>query len=168
MSLRARIFGAFLLVIFVTFAGVLASVTPARDALRRQLYLGGALLELAEPRAGSWRPLGEIQVLARFPREGDVAFETFRCFLNEREVTAQLTVTRHGAGGSVYPLVEGVNRLECEVFGRGWWGQRFYRDRISRELDARAPLGVDRARGLETPLDSSGAGSTFRRFNLSI
>lgn len=153
MPLRSPIFAVILLTFFVLLAALLASPGgAARGAIAGGLlFLGPRLLELRAPAGEGWRPLGALEVLVRFPNEGRVVPETFRCLLNGRDVTEQLTVGRNGVGGSVYPLHEGRNRLRVEVFGRSWWSSRFYQDGADRSFDVRAPLGLDRA---DLPLDS--------------
>ena len=111
--------------------------------LQRALFLGGPLLELRSPGPEGWRPLGGLQVLVHFPRQDRVAPETFRCLLNGEDVTSQLSVGRNGAGGHVYPLREGRNELRVEVFGRGWWPERYFLDATRVEVRARAPLRFD-------------------------
>ncbi len=116
---------------------------PAGARLERALFLGGPLLEVRSPGPDGWRPLGGLQVLVRFPRQDRVAPETFRCLLNGEDVTSQLSVGRNGAGGDVYPLLEGRNELRFEVFGRGWWAGRYFLDATTIEVRARAPLRFD-------------------------
>lgn len=149
MPRNTRVFGAVLLVILVTAAALL-SRDP--EGWGRRLYLGPGLLEVSAPEPGGWRPLGGVGVVVRFLSEERVVLETFRCFLNGRDVTDQLAVSARGAGGTVFPLLEGRNQLQVEVFGRGWWGARYYRQAVGVALEARGPLGMDRADAAPEPL----------------
>ncbi len=90
-------------------------------------------------------PMGSIQVIIGFPAAERVVVETFRCLLNDQDVTQHLTLGRNGAGGSVQGLLEGENRLRVEIFGRGWWPGHFLEE--VRELTFRVqPLPtLDRA-----------------------
>jgi len=150
MGKRPRIFGFSMLATaaVATFA-VLALQGPAelRSQARWLLLAGRPLLELHAPRAGQLVSLGSIEVIVGFPAADRVVAETFRCLLNDHDVTEHLTLGQNGAGGSVYGLLEGENRLRVEVFGRSWWPGRFLED--ARELSFRVqPLpAIDRARG---------------------
>lgn len=135
-------------VILLTLFGVLGGLSLARDrsdTLWGRVFVGPGLIELVspEPEPASFRPLGSVAVLVRFPGQERVAHETFRCLLNGRDVTEQLTVTRLGAGGSVFPLLEGENDLRVEVFGRGWWSSAFYEDVRELRFLVRGPVGFD-------------------------
>ena len=117
--------------------------TLAAHELRAAFFLGPPLLDVQAPEPGGWRQVGGVRVLVRFPNQDRVAPETFRCLLNGRDVTDQLTVGANGVAGSVAPLLEGENTLELDVFGRGWWGGRYYQDKARIRLDARVPMGLD-------------------------
>ena len=84
-------------------------------------------------------------VLLRVTVSDGVSLEGVSVRVNGRDVTDQLTVGRNGVAGSVAPLLEGSNTLRLEVFGRSWWGGRYYQDSYDIVLDARAPLSMDRA-----------------------
>ncbi len=145
MAKRLRIFGVSLLAL-----GALAALAPTGAgaglrAAERWLLLGRPLLEFRAPKAGQLVPVGRIEVIIGFPAAERVVVETFRCLLNDQDVTQHLTLGRNGAGGSVQGLLEGENRLRVEIFGRGWWPGRFLED--ARELTFRVqPLPtMDRA-----------------------
>ena len=141
------IFGAILLGGAGGLAGAVLGLRGALSAegLRGTVYLGPPLLQVREPRLQPFRLLGGADVLIEFSSQDRVAPETFRCLLNGRDVTDQLTVGRNGVAGSVAPLLEGSNTLRLEVFGRSWWGGRYFQDSHELVLDARAPLSMDRA-----------------------
>ena len=141
-----RLFGAILLAcVGVGLAApLILRGTLAAHELRAGFFLGRPLLDVHAPGAGGWRQVGGVRVLVRFSDEDRVAPETFRCLLNGRDVTDQLTVGANGVAGSVAPLLEGQNTLELQVFGRGWWGGRYYQDGARIRLDARPPIGLDR------------------------
>ena len=144
MPRAIAVFGVSLLVFACLL--LIGSWEDTRTArLRRALFVGWPLLEVASPASDleGWRPLGGIEVVVRFPSEQRVAPETFRCLLNGRDVTEQLSVGRNGAGGHVYPLQEGTNELRFEVFGRGWWATRYFLDGVDVRVRARSPLGLD-------------------------
>ena len=116
------------------------------DVVRAGLFTGPPLLDLRSPAQLAWRPLGQVEVLVRFPDEKRVRPETFRCLLNGVDVTHQLTVGANGAGGSIFPLAEGTNVLRVEVFGEGYWDPTTYHlHALERVLTARGPLALDRA-----------------------
>ncbi len=98
------------------------------ERARRLAFHGAPLIEVRLPQSGQSVAVGSIEVLIGFPLGDRVAVESFRCTLNNRDVTELLTVGRNGAGGSVYGLVEGENRLRIEVFGSSWWGSRYFLD----------------------------------------
>ena len=141
------IFGAILLAAAAGTAGAVAGLRggPRAEALRATIYLGPPLLRVREPQPEGYRLLGGADVLIEFSSQQRVAPETFRCLLNGRDVTDQLTVGRNGVAGSVAPLLEGPNTLRLEVFARSWWGGRYFQDSYELVLDARAPLSLDRA-----------------------
>jgi len=147
MRRRFLIFGAILLACGAGLAGAVAGLRGglSGEGLRGAIYLGAPLLQIREPQPAGYRLLGGADVLIEFPSQDRVAPETFRCLLNGRDVTDQLTVGRNGVAGSVAPLLEGSNSLRLEVFGRSWWGGRYYQDSYDLILDARAPLSMDRA-----------------------
>ncbi len=145
MAKRVRIFGVSLLGLGALAALALAGAGVGLGAAERGLLLGRPLLEFRAPKAGQLVPVGRIEVIIGFPAAERVVVETFRCLLNDQDVTQHLTLGRNGAGGSVQGLLEGENRLRVEIFGRGWWPGRFLED--ARELTFRVqPLPtMDRA-----------------------
>ena len=145
MAKRLRIFGISLLALGALAALALTGAGAGLRAAERWLFLGRPLLEFRAPQAGQVVPVGSIEVIIGFPAAERVVVETFRCLLNDRDVTQHLTLGRNGAGGSVQGLLEGENRLRVEIFGRGWWPGRFLED--ARELSFRVqPLPtMDRA-----------------------
>ncbi len=145
MAKRLRIFGVSLLALGALAALALTGAGAGLRAAERWLFLGRPLLEFRAPQAGQVVPVGSIEVIVGFPAAERVVVETFRCLLNDRDVTQHLTLGRNGAGGSVQGLLEGENRLRVEIFGRGWWPGRFLED--AHELTFRVqPLPtMDRA-----------------------
>jgi hypothetical protein len=149
MGKRLRLFGLSLLGGGLVLVAVISAVLKDPDLrlAARQIRFGGRpLLELRAPDGRQVVPLGGIEVLVGFSDEFRVLPETFRCLLNNEDVTDSLTLGSNGAGGSLYGLLEGENRLRVEVFGRGWWPGRYLED--TREVIIRvAPLpNIDRAR----------------------
>jgi hypothetical protein len=102
---------------------------------------------LAEPALAPGQVLaqGEVEVFVHFDDATRIAPETFRCLLNGRDVTAELTRARNGAVGSLIGAVEGENHLRVEIFARAWWSDRYFED--SRDVTFRVrPLpDLDRA-----------------------
>lgn len=139
--------GAALLLIVIAITTIVMSSGPGAigERTRRFILLGGPLLEVRFPSHGDSVPMGGLPVLVAFPHSGSVAIETFRCLLNEHDVTDQLTVGSNGAAGSLVGLVEGENRLRIEVFGRGWWASRYYEDARTIEIYVRPFPSIDRA-----------------------
>ncbi len=148
MGKRLGIFGASLLALGLA-AWVAGLVLEQEGGLRRVaarlLFLGRPLLEFHSPRAGQLVPVGSIEVIVGFPSADRVVPETFRCLLNDRDVTPDLTLGRNGAGGSVHGLLEGENRLRVEVFGRGWWPGRFLEDALELTFRVQPLPAIDRA-----------------------
>lgn len=139
--------GAALLLLVIAITGIARVSGPGAigERTRRFILLGGAMLEVRFPVHGDSVPMGGLPVLVAFPYSGSVAIETFRCVLNEQDVTDQLTVGRNGAAGTLVGLVEGENRLRIGVFGRGWWGERYYEDARTIEIHVRPFPSIDRA-----------------------
>lgn len=135
MAQRVRIFGVSLLGLGALAALALTGAGAGLGAAERWLLLGRPLLEFRAPKAGQVVPVGRIEVSIGFPAAERVVVETFRCLLNDPEVTPQLTLGRNGAGGSLRGLLEGENRLRVEIFGRGGWPGRCLED--ARELTFR-------------------------------
>ena len=130
---------ALLFVILVWAAAVRES--PWRLARTHALW-GGPLIEVRTPSAGDSLPPGGVPVLVRFPAEERSELNTFRCLLNDRDVTHLLTVGSNGAGGTVFPAPEGRNLLRVEVFGSSWLLAGFFQDSIevSFEVEPRPSL----------------------------
>ncbi|MFQ5515633.1 MAG: hypothetical protein ACE5FG_14550 [Myxococcota bacterium] len=130
-----------------------ASLVHLLDQIRSG---GGPLLEVQVPDDRAVLTVGAVEVLVRFPFEDRVLPETFRCLLNNEDVTDLLTLGRNGAAGHLYGLVAGENRLRFSVFGRGWWPGRYLEDvheRIVR-IAPRPHLDQARAAGLTQPAPS--------------
>ena len=98
------------------------STAELRDELLRRVYLGSPLMEVQIPPGEFDTPLGAVDLLVSFVGGPRVAVETFQCLLNDRDVTASLTLGRNGDGGSLMGLHDGENRIVLRVFGRSWWG----------------------------------------------
>ena len=147
MSRISLLFGVILLTGGVLLGAAL--LMTGGDVLRqgglaRLTYHGGPLLTLQSPEPGEELPAGGVEVLVRFPDRKRVASQTFRCLLNGEDVTHLLTVGQNGAAGSVYPLREGGNQIEVQVFGRGWYRSHYFMDRIEVPVQISVPL-MDRA-----------------------
>ena len=118
----------FAVLVAIAAIGWLALVPPdggsadLREALLRRVYLGSPLMEVQIPPQEFETPLGAVDLLVSFVGGPRVAVETFQCLLNDRDVTASLTLGRNGAGGSLMGLHDGENRIVLRVFGRSWWG----------------------------------------------
>lgn len=115
-----------------------------REGLRVALF-GGPLLELRSPAGGQILPQGGVDVLVRFPDAERVAHETFRCLLNGRDVTRELTRGENGAVGSLIGVRDGENLLRVEVFGRSVWLSRFLEDSVEVTFRVRPLATMDRA-----------------------
>ena len=121
-----------------------------RTALLRRAIFGSPLIELRSPLAGSRLPPGGVAVAAGFPLADRTLPETLSVRLNGRPITAELTRGRSGVVGSVPGSVEGENRLEIRVFGRAWWGQDHYEDRVEVVFWIGPNFWLDRAGLLDT------------------
>ena len=148
MTSTSRVFAitALLAAALMCAAGVAIALDPelGRQGLRIALF-GEPLVEVRAPASGQILPQGGVDVLVRFPKADRVARETFRCLLNGRDVTAQLTRAENGAAGSLIGAKEGVNRLRVEVFGRSAWLNRFLEDSVEVTFRVRPLLNLDRA-----------------------
>jgi hypothetical protein len=120
---------AALAVALVTVACLALYTKPslARQGLRAAFF-GRPLLQVTSPARGQILSQSGVEVLVRFPRAERVAPGTFRCLLNGRDITRELTRGENGAAGAVLGAQEGENHLRVEVFGRGAWLDRFYED----------------------------------------
>ena len=150
-----RIFPLFGVILLT--AGVLLglfALEDARDILRpggpsRLVRFAGPLLRVENPSVSlpsedTSVPMGGVPLLVRFPENGRVLPDTFRCLLNGQDVTHQLTIGVNGVAGTVFPLREGENQVRLEVFGKSLWGRRYYQDFIEFPIRAR-PFVIDRA-----------------------
>lgn len=151
MMKRLPVFGPFLLM--AVAATLLISLMVLRGkpfdrALSRGLFIGMPLMELREPQGGVSYPQGGLAILVHFKDDEGVAVETFRCLLNGQDLTHQLTRGRNGAGGALFPVREGPNRLRLEIFGKGWLGGRYYQEVIERIIEIRPLYHLERARRL--------------------
>jgi hypothetical protein len=109
-----------------------------RESALRWLYVGAPLMEIQVPEADLETPLGAVEVLVAFVGGSRVAVETFQCLLNDRDVTAELTLGRNGAAGSLVGLHYGENQIVLRVFGRSWWGaEGFVEERRARIVRVR-------------------------------
>lgn len=115
-----------------------------RTRARRLFLLGGPVLQVRIPAPEQIVPVGAAEILVSFA-SGQVAADTFRCLLNDRDITAALTLGRNGAGGSIIGLTEGENELRVQVFSRTWWGQRFVEDTQTVRFYVKGLVGIDRA-----------------------
>jgi cold shock CspA family protein len=115
----------------------------ARTTLRAAVF-GGPLLELRAPLRGQIVPEGGVDVFVSFRDAEQVAPGTFRCLLNGRDVTADLTQGRNGAVGSLIGALEGDNHLRVEVFGRSGWLDRFVEDADEVSFRVRPLVNLDR------------------------
>ena len=115
------------------------------ERARRLILLGTPLIEVLRPTPGQQLPFGGVQVQVGFADGERVAVDTFRCLLNERDVTHLLTLGSNGATGSVFGLVEGENRLRIEVFGKSWWSARYVQDARTVVFHVRLFPNLDRA-----------------------
>jgi hypothetical protein len=136
------------LAIGVALALLAAPLVPgvaglARTTLRTALF-GGPLLELRSPLGGQIVPEGGVDVFVSFRDADQVAPGTFRCLLNGRDVTSDLTQGRNGAVGSLIGAIEGDNHLRVEVFGRSAWLDRFVEDADEVSFRVRPLVNLDR------------------------
>jgi hypothetical protein len=115
------------------------------ERVQRLVFLGTPLLEVLRPTPGQQMAYGGVQVHVGFPEGDRVAVESFRCLLNDRDVTHLLTLGSNGATGSVLGLVEGENSIRIEVFGRGWWSARYFQDSRTVVFHVRPYPSLDRA-----------------------
>lgn len=82
-------------------------------------------MEVQTPDAELELTVGAVDLMVAFVGGPRVAVETFQCLLNDRDVTAALTLGRNGAVGSLVGLHEGENHIVVRVFGRTWWGDGY-------------------------------------------
>jgi hypothetical protein len=108
-----------------------------REAALRWVFVGAPLMEIQTPAADLVVPVGAIDLLISFVGGNRVAVETFQCLLNDRDVTAALTLGRNGVAGSLVGLHEGENRIVLRVFGRTWWGQGYVEEQRARIVRVR-------------------------------
>ena len=115
------------------------------ERAHRLIFLGTPLIDVLRPSPGQQMPFGGVQVQVGFADGERVAVDTFRCLLNEQDVTHLLTLGSNGATGSVFGLVEGENRLRIEVFGKSWWSARYVQDARTVVFHVRPFPNLDRA-----------------------
>lgn len=96
-----------------------------RVAALRLAFVGAPLMEVQTPDAELELTVGAVDLMVTFVGGPRVAVETFQCLLNDRDVTAALTLGRNGAVGSLVGLHEGENHIVVRVFGRTWWGDGY-------------------------------------------
>ncbi len=115
------------------------------ERVRRLVFLGRPMLQVLRPTPGQQVAFGGVEVEIGFPGRERVAVDTFRCLLNNRDVTHLLTLGSNGAQGAIFGLVEGENRIRIEVFGRGWWSARYFQDARTVVFHVRPYPNLDRA-----------------------
>ena len=126
--MKRRVF-LFVLVVFgLAVAWLALAPSPSLSAsfrltALRWIFVGSPLMDVQTPADNLETPLGAVEVLVAFVGGPRVAVETFQCLLNDRDVTAELTLGRNGAAGSLVGLHDGENHLVLRVFGRSWWGE---------------------------------------------
>ena len=151
MTRLTRLLPAFamggLVAAILTAAVGLASVGEGSlaERARRLVFLGTPLLEVLRPTPGQQLPYGGVQVQVGFPDGDRVAVDSFRCLLNDRDVTHLLTLGSNGATGGVFGLTEGENSIRIEIFGRGWWSARYFQDARTVVFHVRPYPSFDRA-----------------------
>lgn len=123
----------------------LSRVAPLRQAALRATLFGGPLLEVLAPRSGGVVAQGGIPVLVVFPRPDAIRSASLRCLLNGEDVTGRLTQSSNGASGTLWSRRPGPQLLRVEVFGRAWWGERFYEDSVEVPFLVRLNPSIDRA-----------------------
>ena len=148
MGKRLSLFALLALMVLGAAAALVPRVQPGLELdrmLRRLPFAGRALLQIRAPDANQLLREGAVQVLVTFPDEAHVLPETFRCLLNDVDVTDRLTLGQNGAGGEIYGLMEGENRLRFEVFGQGRWSRQYLEDVREVRVRVASPPGLDRA-----------------------
>lgn len=147
MTRGLRVFGAALLLLGA--AGLAAGLYRAGEGdlttrARRLFLLGGPVLHVRVPTPEQIVSVGAAEILVSFA-PGQVAADTFRCLLNDRDITDTLTLGRNGAGGSVVGLIEGRNELRVEVFSRTLWSRRYVQDTQTVTFYVKGLVAIDRA-----------------------
>lgn len=163
MGKTTRLFVGFLVLFGVGLGAASAWLPGDGDLwlrLERLAFVGPALVEIRLPAPGQQVPVGAVEVLVGFPDSQRVAVDTFRCLLNDDDITDRLTLGSNGAGGSLVGLVAGPNRLRFEVFGRSWWGPRFVQEAHEIAFEVRPIPYLDRA-SHERRLDTEGGGPSL-------
>ena len=115
------------------------------ERARRLVFLGRPLVHVLRPTPGQQISFGGVEVEVGFSGRERVAVDTFRCLLNNRDVTHLLTLGSNGAQGAILGLIEGENRIRIEVFGRGWWSARYFQDARTVVFQVRPYPNLDRA-----------------------
>ncbi len=116
------------------------------ERTRRLVFLGRPLVQVLRPTPGQQMAFGGVEVEIGFPGRERVAVDTFRCLVNNRDVTHLLTLGSNGAQGAIFGLIEGENWIRIEVFGRGWWSARYFQDARTVVFQVRPYPNLDRAR----------------------
>lgn len=150
MRFRRGIFGLLLplcLAILTVWVARAHSGGGIENLIRHRIFLGGPLLEVHAPERGKVVPQGGIPVIVLFPERDRVIADTFRCLLNGHDVTAMLTVGENGAGGAVFPLLEGENLIRVGVFGPGREDGTFFEHVEEVSFQVRVAPYLDRAEG---------------------
>lgn len=149
MGKHLQLFGISLLAGLTLLVLLLASgVGPA--PLQRLRFGGRSLLVVRAPAGDQAVAIGGVEVLVSFS-ERRVLPETFRCLLNNQDVTERLSLAANGVAGRLLGLVEGENRLRFEIFGESLWPGRYLEEVREIRIEV-APLPLlDRA--LLAPID---------------
>jgi hypothetical protein len=148
MLKRLRLFGVVALVtggLLIGAALALAGPGGAVERARRLVYVGGPLLVQLQRLPPGELTAGSVEILIGFAPGNRVAADTFRCLLNGRDVTGELTLGRNGAVGTLRGLTEGPNRIRLEIFGRSWWADRFVEDHSELLVPVAGRPAIDRA-----------------------
>ncbi len=125
-------------------AGLVLAVIFVALAAIWLLATGPVLLTASSPDPGQRVGLEGVEVLVRFDTLR-VEPGTFSARLNGADVTASLAVGENGAHGTLHGFVDGPNRLELSVFGRGFWQLPLLLEETHAiDLDHRRPLSIDR------------------------
>lgn len=144
--LRAFALGLLAAVLLLGAAGIAwVGEGSLTERAYRLVFLGSPLFEVLRPTPGQQMPFGGVEIQVGFPVGDRVAVDTFRCMINDRDVTHLLTLGRNGATGAIFGLVEGENRIEIQVFGRGWWSSRYFQDARTVVFHVRPYPNLDRA-----------------------
>lgn len=150
MGKRLAIFGLGCLAAAMTVAVVYAKPEWSVHT-RRLIHWGGPLMELYLPVGDQQFSDGAIEVLVSFPFEDRAAVHTFRCLLNDEDVTRRLTRAANGAAGSLVIPRDGENRLRIEIFGPSRLTRQWLEDHLEVSFRIRPLPSLDRAERLTAP-----------------